>query len=861
MADQYFCKQRQRRQAVREHPVLNGIDYLEVLDADALAAGSPRQRTLLLFCIKPAPPGLTRENVEIHGGVRVTPVSVEWVINAADAADAFSAGYISAGLRDYLLELDLDQPNPGHVLVVRTDSSGDFSSYTLCLVTDDAPLTGFDPLLTEVVFSFKVECPSEFDCKQSPVCPEPVDPVPPIDYLAKDYASFRRLLLDRLSVVMPDWKERLAADIGVTLVEVMAYAGDRLSYYQDAAGSEAYLGTARRRSSIRRHARLLDYAMHDGCNARAWLCLEMEEGAANALLLREYAAGRRTRFFSRLSAQGTVIAEEEYPALVAEQRPLVFEPMFDQRLFAVHNRLQFYTWGEQQCCLPSGATRATLRDDPANRLLLRVGDVLVLEEVLGPATALAADADPLHRHAVRLTWVAPEAVVDEQGERSAGPLVEDELYAQAVVEIEWSSEDALPFPLCLSVVVEEEGVETYYPDVSLARGNVALVDYGRTITGELLPEATGDRHFRPTLAHSDITQRVALTAGAWAIDAERWVSAAAATQQDPRQALPAVELLDPDDDVWRPERDLLGSDRFDPDFVVEVAENGGATLRFGDNLFGRRPEQGVAFAASYRIGTGNRGNVGAEAIAHVLSAPGFGITGVRNPLAAVGGAAPESLEEVRQYAPQAFRRQERAVTEADYAEVAQRHPQVQRAMVRRRWTGSWHTMFVTVDRAGGLPVDQAFEHELSSFLQRYQLAGHDVEIEPPSMVSLDIAMTVCVKPNYLRSDVKLQLLQRFSRFELADGSLGYFHPDNYTFGQSVYLSRIVAAAMEVPGVRWVKVDPEANPPGRFQRWGKKANSEIEDGYLPIGRFEIARLDNDANAPESGRIEFHMEGGV
>ncbi|MEL7045550.1 MAG: hypothetical protein AAGL66_11075 [Pseudomonadota bacterium] len=353
MADQYFCKHSHRRQSVREHPVLNGIDYLEVLDSDAEAAGSPRQRTLLLFCIKPAPLGLTEDNVEILGGVRVTPVSVEWVITAAQAGDAFTDGDITVGLRDYLLALD----DPDHVLVVRTDSTGDFSSYTLRLVSDDAPLIGFDVLLSEVLFSFKVECPSEFDCKQEPVCPETVDPAPPIDYLAKDYASFRRLLLDRLSIVMPDWQDRLAADVGVTLVEVMAYAGDRLSYYQDAAGTEAYLGTARRRTSIRRHARLLDYAMHDGCNARAWLTLEMTDGVNNGLLQREYALGERTRFFSRLPSQGTAIAEEDFISLISKYNPLVFEPLFEQRLFAAHNRLDFYTWGEEQCCLPKGATR------------------------------------------------------------------------------------------------------------------------------------------------------------------------------------------------------------------------------------------------------------------------------------------------------------------------------------------------------------------------------------------------------------------------------------------------------------------------------------------------------------------------
>ena len=41
------------------------------------------------------------------------------------------------------------------------------------------------------------------------------------------------------------------------------------------------------------------------------------------------------------------------------------------------------------------------------------------------------------------------------------------------------------------------------------------------------------------------------------------------------------------------------------------------------------------------------------------------------------------------------------MTAADYAEVAERHGAVQRAAATFRWTGSWHTVFVTADRVGG----------------------------------------------------------------------------------------------------------------------------------------------------------------
>jgi hypothetical protein len=82
------------------------------------------------------------------------------------------------------------------VLTVEVDQPGDFSPYLLRLVQDkDHPtvLNNIDPQLAAITFSFKVECPSPFDCAPQHVCPpEPVD-VPDIDYLAKDFTSFKRL--------------------------------------------------------------------------------------------------------------------------------------------------------------------------------------------------------------------------------------------------------------------------------------------------------------------------------------------------------------------------------------------------------------------------------------------------------------------------------------------------------------------------------------------------------------------------------------------------------------------------------------------------------------------------------------------
>ena len=89
--------------------------------------------------------------------------------------------------------------------------------------------------------------------------------------------SFRQLILDRLALIMPNWQETHVPDLGIALVEILAYTGDYLSYYQDAVATEAYLGTARQRITVRRHARLVDYALHEGCNSRAWVTVQTDQ--------------------------------------------------------------------------------------------------------------------------------------------------------------------------------------------------------------------------------------------------------------------------------------------------------------------------------------------------------------------------------------------------------------------------------------------------------------------------------------------------------------------------------------------------------------------------------------------------------
>lgn len=853
----YFCCDQQRREAVAKHPTLMGIDFLEV--------ESGQQQLRLHFVpaasgvIKTTSPGgITKEQVRITGGERITSIQVIAVVKDGD-----------------MLVVTVDDDG------VSANGVGDFSAYTLELIN----VPDLDPQLSATDFSFKVECPSEFDCQSACVCPPEPRSATDINYLAKDYASFRQLMLDRISTLVPQWQERNPVDMGVALVELLAYVGDHLSYQQDAVATEAYLGTARRRVSVRRHARLVDYFMHDGANARAWVQVQV---SADDITL-----PTGTSLLTRVEGQPLRLPPDSR-ALdeVLSTRPVVFETLHDARLFQTHNELHFYTWGDAACCLPKGATRAVLLDheNPAERLRLRVGDVLVFEERLGPRTGEPEDAAHDHRHAVRLTGVNPEAsaviLKGKEISRTPGPIVRDPLNGRPLVEIEWADEDALPFPLCLSSVADITHGGAPIGNVSVAWGNIVLVDHGQSVTEALDPVPSPDSRlqrvaaqsacrcddeaaelqqqrlqtfprFRPRLHHRPLTQAASFTISRTLEGEEQTLrvpfdpaaSATAAFRWTTQQVLPSIRL---DNGLWLPRRDLLASDANGKEFVVEVESDGTASIRFGNGQNGMRPASGTRFEARYRFGNGVAGNVGPEAIAHIVTVDPA-VTGVRNPLAARGGCEPESMERVRQDAPSAFRRQERAVTDTDYAEVTERHPEVQQAAATFRWTGSWHTVFITIDRLGGLPVNEDFKSEIRRHLERYRMAGCDLEIDGPRFVSLDIELHVCVLPGYFRSSVKSALLEVFSKRDLQDGRRGVFHPDNFSFGEPVYLSRLIAAAHEVTGVEAVRVT-------KFERQGQPSDEALKAGLLNIGRLEIARLNNDPNFREHGVFSLNLGGG-
>ena len=346
----FKCCDEKRKAAVLGNPTLNGIDYLEVLGFDAQPLGLAPQTILLVRCLKTAPTALTPANILISGGESITNIQATFITPATTPPATMTAAQQS-----YFTSLT----NPGEVLVIGVSTPGDFSPYLLRLVNSAAQASEDPFQVTEVLERLRSatrrrkvflqgRVPACFRLQAAgTACPPDLPPPPPINYLAKDYGSFRSVILDRLSQLLPTWGATSEADIGIALAELLAYLGDSLSYKQDAVATEAYLQTARSRVSLRRHALLVDYHVHDGCNARSWMHLEVSV----AILL----DGTKTRFYTKVAGRRLVGRRAMSGSPGAGV--VIFEGMQAAQLFPEHNQMSFYTWGDNRLLSPERSDR------------------------------------------------------------------------------------------------------------------------------------------------------------------------------------------------------------------------------------------------------------------------------------------------------------------------------------------------------------------------------------------------------------------------------------------------------------------------------------------------------------------------
>jgi hypothetical protein len=843
-----------------DQTVLTGIDFIQVVE--------PYVQTALrvFFVVEPS----SLDTPLVDGGLLVAPgagedegplqpePALQVSIVSSETGEAVAIASLGwrivrgpAGLRE-ALEIAVAKP-------------GDFSIHRLTIAS---PL--IDPFFNGRAFSFKQGCPSLFDCRDD--CePGEIDWVDfPVDYLARDFWSLRRALLDFTAARYPRWAERIEADQADMLMEIMAALGDEFAYGQDRIAAELTLATATQRRSRSGLSRLVDYFPDPGNAATAELAVTVRGGAGGA--------------FATQGARAW--------ALVEGRRPIPYSVRRDEAAEVWHheawNAIPIHQPDAAVACLPKGATEAWLATDAPLAGQLPQGSGLTPEQFwTGRRVILrqipADPAEPILAHAVTITTV----------DHLADGLVETNNAPTPLTHIEWA--EPLPFPmphenavaLCniVPVIAGEELLEHFrigsdaellarYPGMSFVdQAKMLAVPRAIARPGPYDPDANAyGRILRYGLLGSE--QRGL----GWSGPRDP-LGIGAEPEQAPQIRL--FEVTAPDFQPlvggdWAWSRDLLADDLDSTTFALEegmwrtvvrhqlpfgelafgdYSGDEGWSVRFGDGSFGRFPTDGSVIEVRYLTAEGAAANLAPDSVTHLDPPPDappgplFGYaSAVTNPLPIQDGRDEEAPQDVVINAPETWRAFPlRAVRPEDYAIIAQRLDWVQRARAVTQWTGSWSTDFVAADPLGGVAYKPDERDELEHVVDCIRLAARDARVLDPDYLDIDLKLSICVA-----ADAYIGATVEAVRDALADP--GLFNPDNFNFGSPLRRSAIEAAAQAVPGVKGV--DTIEVRVRRRDEWQAFDMAEI----VPAAG-QIIRLENDPLHPSRGSLRITGHGGV
>jgi Baseplate J-like protein len=740
-------------------------------------------------------------------------------LNAAPVAGTVSAATITGGQTFPSVAVTSLRwstgPERRPVLTLHLATTGDSSPYTLALKSPK-----LDPYFSRVTFSFMAGEPSTLDCRIKAPAPQPQPPsAPPIDYLSKDFLSFRKALSDFSTLKYPAWQERSEADFGVMFMEALCALGDDLSYQQDRIAAEAYLDTATERLSVVRHARLVDY--------------EPTPALAASVTLQFTVYGSTTDIPSGLAVSATG----------PDGAPIYFETgvgLTDTKLYRVSekwNLMSPYWWDSSGQILRPGAMEMWVSN---HGLGFMPGDSLLLDTQPGDV------GQPDIREAVVI------ASADEQN---------DELYNVEVTHLVF--QNPLSNQLDLSATVVRGNL---VPATEGLRYSESFA-IGAGLTGiPLAVERTGSNQttqYLYTLGNAPLT---------WLADA----SAAGAVAPAPEILL--TQQLAPGNSgnpTWTWFQSLLDAPAFASGFTIDPIRydqlppdlssgsdqldydgSNGDTIRFGFGDFGAIPASSSTFSVVYRAGGGSAGNVAADSITTIdPTAPvAQYASAVTNPFPAMGGADAEPIATVVRLAPYTYQSTKyNAALPADYVAAAETLPWVARAGCTIRHTGSWLAAFTTVEPVADEYPMAAQTRELAALLDRYRMAGSESHVLRPNYLSLDLQITVAAEPDAVNGNVAAAILQALGTGVLPNGSSGFFAHGNFTFGQPLERSALEGAIQRAQGVAGVSGI-------RYRRSGSTAAPIEMTDEVQAGINEIIRVDNSPAKAAGGSISLVVTGG-
>jgi hypothetical protein len=248
--------------------------------------------------------------------------------------------------------------------------------------------------------------------------------------------------------------------------------------------------------------------------------------------------------------------------------------------------------------------------------------------------------------------------------------------------------------------------------------------------------------------------------------------------------------------AWNQVNSLQSSKSNDLAWAETVDAKGIVTVNFGDNINGSIPAAGLQVYANYRVGGGTIGNLTSNSIIDIAS-PILGVN-IISSTSTTGGTAAESIDQIRVNAPKSFTTQQRAVTLADYGNLAMSLATVSQA---NAVANTYTNITVYITGVGNVLPTQSVINQTTTFLQANALAGTTVTVNSATLVPINVGanstpITIGCSSRYNPASIQIAATQAIQNL---------FAPSNVVLGGRVSLSSAYSALYNIPGVQYVNI--------------------------------------------------------
>ncbi len=670
--------------------------------------------------------------------------------------------------------------------------------------------------------------------------------VPDVDHLTRDYRGIREQLIQLITRSGSLSAERSAADLGMAVLEALAYQLDHLAYAGDRVASEGFLRTARSRQSVRMHASLGDYVLDRGSTSVGLQHFSIVTGSLHL------PAG---------VAVGPRLEQNQSP----EDRDL-FATVRDATVDARHNRFTLRrSVGAGSRVLWLGGAQHEVLDLWAAGLRPGMLLALVSRDSAEQVTIAAVQGSTVTiEHPCRSTFIAG-------GSDRAGHVVGNLVGVRRGRWNEWrtlgrggATRDELSLATYfqrrvalvqqLMAFVERHRGEWHgradlgHGWLSAQRSASLAVCQLRRVSTQALTGALADRidellgeaaeQLRRIIKELGLATPATLLASRYVSIPRQRLALPPETPPlwlDNQSTLLVATLVGGRTSPWTEVEDFLRSGPNDHHYVLEIAHDRDVALRFGDDVHGAMPPPGAPILARWVVGDPSLGDVGRDALSLVFD--GFAAqldseapTG--NPLATRGARPAEPIERVADRLRLRLANPAIPITRSDFIELFEQRPDVVEAAVL---PVDSKTVRIAVRIAVGADVSATLQ-ALERWSELVRLAGSSIRLSLARPLYVSIMAIVQVHPEAEPATVQ-------ARAKAAVRAL-FGAGDEHRMGVSYTRSEVLRALEAAIGVEWSQLV-------RFDR--ATAQSPIVRETIIAAADELLRCLDEPEVDATGRV--------